>query len=285
MNTTLRPPVADDAPLAGKICYEAFKTIAEKHGFPPDFPQPDVAIGFMRYMLSRSDIYGVIAESQGRMVGSNFLWEGDRVAGVGPITVDPGQQNSAIGRKLMEAVLARAAQKEIHSVRLVQAAYHARSLSLYAKLGFVSREPLVAMQGTPPGVAISDHSTRAARDADLDEINALCKRVHSHDRSSEAAGAIQQGTAMVAVHEDNIVGYTTGVGFFGHSVARSTEAMEALIAAAPSYGGPGFLLPIRQAELFRWCLEQKLRVVMPMTLMSIGPYSEPNGIFLPSILY
>ena len=285
MTAILRSPVPDDAPAAGTICFDAFKTIAERHGFPPDFPSPEIAIGLLSHLISRPDIHGVVAESNGRVVGSNFLWEGDRVAGVGPITVEPAKQNGAIGRKLMEAVLARAAEKGISAVRLVQAAYHARSLSLYTKLGFVCREPLVAMQGPALGISIAEHPVRAARPADQEAIDALCRRVHEHDRSGEAGGAIQQGTAMVVEHAGRVAGYTTGIGFFGHAVAESVEAMKALIAAAPAFGGPGFLLPIRQAELFRWCLERGLKVVMPLTLMSIGPYSEPKGPFLPSILY
>ena len=285
MTTKLRSPIPDDAPAAGKICHDAFKTIAEKHGFPPDFPAPEVAIGLMNHLVSRPDVYGVIAEDDGRVVGSNFLWEGDRVAGVGPITVEPTQQNGAIGRKLMEAVLARAQQKKISAVRLVQAAYHARSLSLYAKLGFVAREPLVAMHGTAIGTSSSGHAVRASVEADRPAMDALCERVHGHNRSGEAGFAVAQGTAMVVEFDGVLVGYTTGIGFFGHSVAVTTDAMKALIAAAPSFPGPGFLIPIRQAELFRWCLEQGLRVVMPMTLMTVGPYSEPRGAFLPSILY
>ena len=41
----------------------------------------------------------------------------------------------------------------------------------------------------------------------------------------------------------------------------------------------------RNGELFRWCLGNGLRVVQPMTLMSLGLYSEPKGAFLPSVLY
>jgi GNAT superfamily N-acetyltransferase len=285
MTTLLRSPVPADAPLAGKICYEAFKTISEQHGFPPDFPEPEIAIGLFTSLLARSDVYGVIAETDGRLVGSNFLWESDSVAGVGPITVEPGQQNVAVGRKMMEAVLARAQQKGISAVRLVQAAYHTRSLSLYAKLGFVAREPMVVMQGAALGLTIPNYPVRAARATDRPAINALCQRVHGHDRSCEAGYAVDQGTAMVVEHEGALVGYTTGIGFFGHSVAATTDAMKALIAAAPAFPGPGFLIPIRQAELFRWCLERGLRVVMPMTLMTIGPYTEPKGAFLPSILF
>jgi len=39
----------------------------------------------------------------------------------------------------MEAVLERAKQRGFAGVRLVQAAFHNRSLSLYTKLGFDSR--------------------------------------------------------------------------------------------------------------------------------------------------
>jgi hypothetical protein len=41
---------------------------------------------------------------------------------------------------------------------------------------------------------------------------------------------------------------------------------------------------LSNAELFRWCLEHRLRVVQPLTLMSIGLYIQPSGAFLPSIL-
>jgi predicted N-acetyltransferase YhbS len=285
MNLVLRSPSRDDAAPAGHICYRAFKTIAEHHAFPADFPAPEAAAEFFAHMLSRPDVHGVVAERDGRVVGSNFLWAGDPVAGVGPITVEPAEQNAAVGRRLMEAVLSRAGQNGISAVRLVQAAYHTRSLSLYTKLGFVSREPLVAMQGPAPGVTIAGHTVRPAVDADQPAIDELCRGVHGHTRSREVAHAISEGSARVVEHEGAIAGYTTGVGFFGHSVGRSADAVTALIAAAPVFTGPGFLLPIRQAALFRWCLEHGLKVVQPMTLMSMGPYSEPQGVFLPSVLY
>jgi GNAT superfamily N-acetyltransferase len=282
----LRPGTPDDAGPAGAICYEAFKTIAEQHGFPPDFPSSDVATDLMRMLLSRSGIHPVIAEIDGRVVGSNFLWEGDPVAGVGPITVDLGVQNKAIGHQLMEAVLERARQQGIGAVRLVQAAYHARSLSLYTKLGFVVREPLAVLQGHPPGSQVAGRDVRTATEADLDAANDLCRRVHEHDRANALRdAAIGQGTATVVEHEGHITGYATEIGFLGHAVGETTEDLKALIAAAPSFSGPGFLLPMRNAELFRWCLDQGLRVVQPMTLMSVGPYQEPQGAFLPSVLY
>ena len=75
------------------------------------------------------------------------------------------------------------------------------------------------------------------------------------------------------------------IGFFGHAVAESDEDLKALIGAAADFPGPGFLLPTRNADLLRWCLENGLRVVQPMTLMSMGLYNEPSGPFLPSIVF
>jgi GNAT superfamily N-acetyltransferase len=285
MSVRLRPVSPEDAEPAGAICYEAFKTIAEQHRFPPDFPTPDIAIDLITYMLSRSDIYGVVAEADGRLVGSNFLWEMGAVAGVGPITIDPEEQNGAIGRQLMTAVLERARQQGIDAVRLVQAAYHGRSLALYTKLGFVPREPLAVLQGDALQRSVEGHHVRLATNADMEAANALCHRVHGHDRAGELQEAIRQGTATVVEHDGRITGYATSIGFFGHAVGATTEDVMALIAAAPSFPGPGFMVPMRNAELFRWCLEQGLRVVQPMTLMSRGLYNEPQGAFLPSVLY
>ena len=94
---SLRPGRLEDAPIAGTICYEAFKTISGQHNFPPDFPSPAVATKLLSALLSRPNIYSVVAELDGRVVGSNFLWETGPIAGVGPITVSPAVQNGQIG--------------------------------------------------------------------------------------------------------------------------------------------------------------------------------------------
>src|ERR1051325_3468575 len=157
MNISLRAGRPDDAETCGLICYEAFKAIADQHNFPHDFPDADAAIGLLSHLFSRNDIYSVVAEADSRVVGSNFLWENAIVAGVGPITVDPAVQNSAIGRQLMNHVMLRAQERRFAGVRLVQAAYHNRSLSLYIKLGFDAREPLSTIQGPAMGLDIPSH--------------------------------------------------------------------------------------------------------------------------------
>jgi GNAT superfamily N-acetyltransferase len=281
----LRPMKQQDVEIGGRICFEAFKAIADEHNFPRDFPSADAAAGLLSQLVSRDDIYAVAAETGGRLVGSNFLWECGLIAGVGPITVDPRAQNGSIGRRLMEDVMRRAEERRFAGVRLVQAAYHNRSLSLYTKLGFDTREPLSLLQGPALNLESPDYRVRPASERDLEACNKLCLRVHGHDRAQELLFAIKQKTAMVVEHGGRITGYATEVGFLGHAVAESDEELKALIGAAQGFQGPGFLLPTRNSDLLRWSLERGLRVVMPMTLMSTGLYNEPRGAFLPSVIY
>ena len=274
-----------DAEVCGRICYEAFDSLATRHNFPSDFPAPERPIGVLSTMFSHPRFFCVVAELNGKVIGSNCLDERTPIAGVGPISIDPAEQNRAAGRQLMQAVMARAAERKFAGIRLVQAAYHNRSLSLYAKLGFVVREPLACMKGPAIQQTLAGYRVRAAQTEDLAACNDLCLRVHGHDRGGELNDAIQQGTAVVAESEGRVRAYASGVGFFGHAVGESNEDLQALIAGASELQGPGILVPTRNAGLFRWCLENGLRVVQPLTLMTIGLYNEPTGAYLPSILF
>lgn len=282
---TLRPPVPADAAEAGRICHDAFRSIAERHGFPPDFPSPEIAAELLGWLIGHPGFYGVVAERGGRVVGSNFLDERDAVAAIGPITVDPEAQDARVGRRLMQAVLDRAEERRVECVRLCQGAYHNRSLALYTMLGFDAREPLSTVQGAPPRADFPGRHVRPAGAEDVERCSQLCERVHGHRRSGELGDAVAAGTAMLVERDGRVTGYTTQIAFFGHAVGETNEDLAALIAAAPAYGGPGFLLPTRNAELMRWCLAHGLRIVQPMTLMSRGAYAEPRGAWLPSVLY
>jgi predicted N-acetyltransferase YhbS len=280
---TIRPATPADAAECGRICFEAFRKINTDHGFPPDFGGPEHSIGMLTVLFAHPGFHCVVAEDSGRLVGSNCLDERSSVCGLGPITVDPAAQNHGAGAALMRALLVRAESRKA-PVRLLQAAFHNRSLSLYTKLGFDAREPISVMQGPPPRVRIDGITVRPALGEDLDACNAVCRTVHGHDRGGETHEAIQLGTAVVAEQEGRVTAYSTLLGFTGHSVAETTSGLQALITSAAEFSGPGILVPTRNAELFRWCLAQGLRVVEPMTLMSMGFYREPAGAWMPSIL-
>jgi len=120
---------------------------------------------------------------------------------------------------------------------------------------------------------------------DLAACSALCRRVHGHDRGGELQDAVSQGTARVVEHLGAVTAYATDIAFFAHAVAQSNQGLKALIGAASSFGGGGFLLPTRNGELFSWALQQGLRLVHQMNLMTTGLYNEPTGAYLPSVAY
>jgi GNAT superfamily N-acetyltransferase len=287
----LRPGVINDAKEVGKIIFDAFSEIADKHGFPREFPTVDIGINVASSFLSNPGFYSVVAEDiegdDNKVVGSNFLDErSNMVAGVGPITIDPKFQNKGTGRQLMSNVVERAKSKNYPAIRLLQASYHNRSLALYTSLGFDVREPISTMQGNLISVVIPGRSVRIATESDLESCNAICRAIHGHDRNGELKDSIKQGIAKVVLHGEKITGYTSGLTYFNHSVGFTNDDLKALIASETDcYGGPGILIPTRNAELFRWCLDNDLRLVHQLTLMTIGMYNEPAGYYMPSILY
>ena len=285
LDLKLRAGNPADAHACGEICYRAFERVSVQHNFSSDFPDVEVACDLMLQLLARSDVYSVVAEVGGQVVGSNFLWAEQSVAGIGPLSVSPSIQNATVGRHLMLAVIDRAWQQKFASVRLVQGAYNNRSLALYTKLGFDVREPLVSMQGQALGLNIPVYPVRRATVDDLADCNLLCQQIHGFDRERELSQAIDRATATVVEQDNIITGYATSIGFFGHAVGTSHEDLQALIGAATSFTGQGFLLPTCNSQLFRWCLQHGLQIVQPMTLMSLGLYDRPAGAFLPSILF
>lgn len=285
MAMRLRRGEARDAAAAGDICYRAFKAIAEAHGFAPDFRSVERATATVGGLIGHQGFFDLIAEADGRIVGSNFLDERGQISGVGPITVDPELQNDGAGRALMDAVLQRAREGRFAGVRLVQAGYHSRSLALYLKLGFEARAQLACLQGPAIGQALPGLTVRAASASDLAACNGLCLRTHGHERSAELAEAVGQGAARVVERAGRITGYATAIAFFGHAVGESNDDLMALVGAAEGFGGPGFLVPTGNGALLRWCLAGGLQITQTMTLMSIGLYNEPEGAWIPSVLY
>ena len=285
MAITIRRAEAADAGACGEIAYRAFQTLHDHHNFPRPYPSVEVATGVLSTVLANPGFYGIVAERDGRIVGSNFADQRSPIAGIGPITVDPEVQNQGVGRSLMQTALDNFNARNFAGIRLVQSAFNNHSLCLYTTIGFRTREPLSVMQGPALNAKFAGYDVRPATEADIAACNMLCRRVHGFDRGVELRDAIAAQTAKVVEHLGHITAYATGVAFSGHAVAETNQDLKALIGAAPAFLGPGFLLPTRNHEVFAWCLDNGLRLVMQMTLMTIGLYNEPAGAYLPSILY
>ena len=282
---TIREAQPGDGQDAGRICHDAFAALADQHGFEHDFPRVAAAAEPIRWMIGHPRFYGAVAEIDGRIVGSSFLDERGTILGIGPVSVEPGAQNHHVGHLLMEAMFARARDHQAPGVRLLQLSYHNRSLSLYAKLGMDVRGSFAAMYGPAVNVSLPGYEVRAGTDTDAAACNDVCFAIHGHTRAGEVAEAIETGNLRVVERLGRITGYTTGVNYFAHSVAETRDDLIALIGASTDYGTPGFLVPLADAELLRWCLNHGLRVFFVLNMMTIGLYQEPRGAFMPSVGY
>lgn len=285
----LRPVRPDDSASVAKIVYDAFAGIHDHHRFARDFPTLESASALASAFIANPSIWGVVAERDGRVIGSNFVDERGTVRGVGPTTVAPGVQAQGVGRRLMEAVIERSAGAA--GIRLLQDAFNTRSMALYAGLGFEVTEPIVLLSGRPRSAPAPGYEVRPLTRDDLGAAAALSLAVHGYERTAELRDALATPGAesYVALRDGRAAGYATTLTFFAaaHAVAESQEAMSALIAGAlAATGAPAsFLLPTRQHELFRWALAAGLRVVKPMNYMVLGDYREPRGAWIPSVAY
>jgi predicted N-acetyltransferase YhbS len=274
-----------DAEACARILFDAFGQIHDHHRFPRDFPSMEAAAGMLAAWIPHPAVWGVVAEIDGRIVGSNFLDERDPIAGVGPITVDPEGQNSGVGRKLMEAVIERG--KNAPGIRLVQDGFHMRSLSLYSSLGFEVTASCVVMNGSPEGHA-QRVDVRPLTENDLEECEALCEKVHGFTRTGALRDALQMFAPQVAVRDGRVVAYATTLNFWpmAYGVAETEDDMKGLLlGAAESTGEPLALLVPLRSGLFPWCLAHGLRAVKPMNVMARGQYVEPRGSWFPSVIY
>ena len=288
MPIQIRPMKPEDVETCGRICYEAFKDISERHGFRPDFPTPQAGIDLLRMLAESPHSFSVVAERDGEVIGSNHLVEYDAIRAVGPITIDPAAQAKGVGRMLMEAVIERG--KGAAGIRLVQDSFNTASLSLYASLGFDVKEPLALMEGELKGNLPADVSVRAIEEQDYEACAELCRKTHGFDRLNELKNMPPFLTSFVVIRDGRLTAYTSAPYFWplNHAVAETEDDMQALLIGAANFslGQPiSFLLPTRQTSLFRWCLKHGMRVMKPLTLMAMGQYHEPRGCYLPSVGY
>jgi GNAT superfamily N-acetyltransferase len=291
MSLRIRPIEQNDAEICGKIGYEAPKTISSALGYPSEQTSEEFGIGLIRRLLDNPNSWGVLAERQGKTLGSIFLHEfpPSPVAVIGPLTVHPSAEGGGVGLMLMEATLTRARKQNHDQIRLVQSPSHIRSFVLYTKCGFALREPLFMMQGQPlsgGGINATSTNVRLIRDDnDISVCNELCRSVHGFSREMELRQAKDQGVATMIERDGVITGYAAGIGIFGHAVAKTNEDIKALIANASAILGPGFFAPARNYEVINWLFQNGFRIGWPANLMSVGPYQEPLTPFLPSLAY
>ncbi len=284
MAVELRPVRPDDVSELGRICYEAFRDIAESHGFPPDFPTVEFAQQVVGLLVHQEDVYGVAASDGDTLLGSNYVNTWGDVAGIGPISVDVPAQGHGIGTQLMRDVIAHAHSESHEMIRLVQDSFNMRSLALYASLGFDTKHPLAYMQLSNDGSVAP--AFRPATTGDLPAMDELCRGIYRISRRGECAALMEVGfPTFVLDRGGRIAGYLIGT-IIGHGVAESDDDMLALLGGfGAGVPGAASLVPLRSGALYRRALAAGHRNIKVMNLMALGPYEEPQGTWAPSVMF
>jgi len=287
LSIAIREIRPEDVESCAVAAYAAHSRVAAAHNVPCEHPSVEFSMGLIGNKLKDPNAVGFAAEREGRVIGSVFLnlFPKTPAAAIGPLTVDPAAEGSAVGQRLMHAAMNAARDRGVDQVRLVQSPSHLRSLALYSKLGFEVREPLVLFSGPPLGWDAERYGLRVATMDDIPGCDRLCTAVHGFARTFELRAAIEQKTARVVERGAYISGYSTGLGLRGHAVGDTTEDLKQLIGTSPMVIGPGFFAPLRNGELLRWLLANGFRASWPAFLMTRGSYKETSTAFMPSIAF
>jgi len=160
------------------------------------------------------------------------------------------------------------------------------SLSLYASVGFDTKAPCALMEPMP--AVKEDATVRLLTEDDLPIVDALSREIYKVSRRNEVASMLQGPFTVVIRERDNrVTGYYV-LGITGHGVAETEDDALALVQQAAAKSPPQFrdvFCPLIEGALYRKFLDAGFRAKKVMNLMAIGPYQEPEGVWMPSVIY
>ncbi|KAG0586677.1 hypothetical protein KC19_2G108000 [Ceratodon purpureus] len=292
----IRPLRPDDDMVLAQSCYNSFAVFNNSVNIPPhwDFSSVEVAGSILKQIATVPGMYGVVAEeeSSGDLMGGGYMTSGDAY-GIGPVWADNAHNGKGVGKAVMIALIAKAKSENAKSIRLNQIAANVVSFSLYASLGFLPVECWQELEGcvteeqslsASRSVGLQPHPgvhVRKMEEADVKVCNELHGKANDFGRAEEIKMAIPAGNSWVLVRNKEIIAYTLGFDFSGHTVAQTEEALVSLFTGVslqhpassllPTLHLPGKLYP----RLLHWALAAKLKLIRSCWLMVIGSYKSP----------
>jgi len=284
MKAQIRPAIPADVEACGRIIFESFKEVSEQHNFPCDFPSVRTTTQLASLFIRDSLVFSIVAEIDGSIIGCNFLHENHPIRSIGPISVVHDFQSRGIGRRLMEKVLDRA--KGSFGIRLIQETLNIVSISLYTSLGFEIKDSLYLIKGRPKTSVINNGmDVQPLELEDIKLCTKICLEVCGFERTQDVENAVKSSSPFVAIRRNRLIAYSSSMTIWmtNHCVAKTEEDMKTLIVGIGKLTSKplSFLLPVRHANLFRWCMKEGFRICKPFTLMSMGEYYDTNGIYFP----
>ena len=126
---------------------------------------------------------------------------------------------------------------------------------------------------------------RPATAEDVAAMDELCRSIYGISRRNEISAVMAIGFPAFVRDRGRLTGYLIGTAM-GHGVAETDGDMLALInSIGATMPDAHTNLPMRNGDLYRAVLAAGHRNRKVMNLMAYGPYEDPQGTFVPSVLF
>ena len=205
MRITTRPLLARELKEAERICNLAFGTFL-------GHPDPERFMEGHNYIQSRWNCNpnsAFVAETQGRLIGTNLATNWGSFSFFGPLTVDPEFWDQNVGSALMHPVLACFERWECRLQGLFTFAQSSKHVGLYEKFGFWPRfitkivERPISFGPTQAGVLFTPLSKSLKEEALTACLEITDSIFEGLDLSREIRSLDEQGLGEVVLIQDN----------------------------------------------------------------------------------
>ena len=216
---TIREAVEGDWRECGRICYEAFATLAVRHGFRPTSrpsrPRPSPS-------ATSSSTPGSTACRRARRPhpGQQLPRRAVPISAIGPVSVDPTAQDEGVGRRYGGHARTRRRAP-------APACAWSRSPTTTVPCASTRSSASTCVPASPrsTGTARADAARSSRPPAYPDDRPPVTRRASASTGTTGRASSRRPsgaGTARVVEHLGRITGYTAGVSYWNHSVAETT---------------------------------------------------------------
>lgn len=258
--------------------------LAELHhifalAFSTQFDRPIEMFGDRKLIETRwrTDPASVlVAEVDGRLVGSNVATVWGRFGWFGPLTVHPEYWNRGIAQALMVPTMQRFADRRTTTEALYTLPSSPKHIALYQRYGFWPRRLTASLARPPEAAGSTGFVAFSALDADaqraaLDEIRSLCARIFDGlDPTAEVVAVAKQrlgDTLIVRGPEDAVAAFA--ICHYGAGSEAGSKDLSVKFGAAA--GGASYQ-PLLDAVLSHGAGVNAERVVLAVNAAREGAY-------------
>ncbi|HEX8439145.1 hypothetical protein [Archangium sp.] len=274
-----------DAKALGEVVFKAFQALAVKQSEPSAFPSPESALLWASVWFQRKGCRAVGAFHGPRLICGMAMDARLPVVGMGPIVMDPDVAEPFAVFSVYRRILELYRESKPVGARGTVVQSNPSAMMLHRMMGMVDREPFTIFRGQVKDSPPAGLRVRPMTSADLAACNSLGERCYGFSREPDVREATLFRAGLVVEQEGQLVGYTTGLGARGHSVALGNDGLKALILASPASPDTLLHVPDANAELGAWCRAQGLQVAQRSKVTSLDAYQEPSGPYLPSLYF